>query len=128
MLAAVIARLLITPKDKDREINSEPDQDRAKTDRDHVELAENENADRERDETTKQERESHAEERQPPIEAEPEDCAYQHDRAEERDHVVVAHAERNLRDISGAAGDQDLERAAVPAFRRLRAEGVHFLH
>ena len=57
---AVGARLLIAAENQDGKIDSEPDEDGAETDRDHVQLAEDEKADGQADQAGKQQGESHA--------------------------------------------------------------------
>ena len=128
MIGAFIARLLVTAENQNREIDSEPDQNRAESDRHHVEPVENQEADRERDQAAKQERNPHADQRQPAMEADIENSADQQDRAEQRDDDVVSHAQRNFRDVGRSARHQNLQRPAIPAFVRLCAERFHLPH
>ena len=58
------------------------------------------------------------------MEANLENAADEDDGTKHRDDDVVPHAERNLGDISGAAGDQNLERTAIPAFVRALARNA----
>ena len=117
VVAAFVARLLVAAENQDREIDAEPNEDRAHPDRHHVELVENEEPDREGDEAAEEERKPHPEERKPAAETNKKNRADEQDRAEQGDDDIVAHAERNLRDIGRAAGDQDLERRRPPSPR-----------
>jgi len=124
-----VPRLLIPAEDQDGKIHAEPNEDGAHSDRYHVELVEDEEPGGERDEAAKEERESHTHERQPATKAGVENSTDKEDRAEEGDDNVVPHAERDLGDVCGAPGHQDLERCfALPALARPRAKRVHFHH
>ena len=128
MIDAFIARLLVTAKNQNREVDSQPDQDRAESDRHHVEFMKNEEAGRERHQTAKQQGQAHPDERHPATEANVENAADENDGADQRDDDVVPHAEGNLCDISGAARHQDFERPAFPALVGGRLERFHFVH
>src|SRR5215203_3432737 len=54
VIFAIVARLLITAENQNGEVDAETDEDRAKTDRHHVELAKNQESGRERDEAAKE--------------------------------------------------------------------------
>ena len=82
MIGPFIARLLVTAENQNREVDSEPDEDRAESDRHHVELVENQKTGGERDETTEQKRESHSKQRQPAMKTDEENCADQNYRTE----------------------------------------------
>ena len=128
VIAAVVPRLLITAENQDREIDSEPDENGAEADRDHVEFPKNQHPGGECDQTAKQERESHSEKRNPAPKTSVENSADQNDRAQDGDDDVVPHAQGNLRDVSGAAGHENFERTTLPTGLGLRAKCVHFLH
>ena len=53
MFVAFVSRLLIAPVNQNGEINAEPNQNRAKTDRHHVEAVKNQEASGESNQTTK---------------------------------------------------------------------------
>ena len=79
MILAVITRLLVTAENKDREIDSEPDEDRAEADGHHVELAENQEPGGQRDEAAEEQRNSHAEQWQPAAETGVKNSAHEKD-------------------------------------------------
>ena len=82
MIGSFIARLLVTAENQNRKINSEPDEDRAESDRDHIKLVENQKTGGERDKAAEQKRESHSKQRQPAMKTDVENCADQNYRTE----------------------------------------------
>ena len=66
MSVAFVSRLLIAAVNQNSEINAEPNQNRAKADRHHVEAVKNQEASGESNQTTKQKGEAHSKQREPP--------------------------------------------------------------
>ena len=128
MSVTFASRLLIAPVNQNGEINAEANENRAKTYCHHVEAVKNQEARGQPNQATKQQREAHTKQRQPPPKADEKDGTDQRDRTQHGGNNVVAHAERNFRDIGGTPSDEHFEFAAIPAFQRRCAKCIHLLH
>ena len=71
---------------------------------------------------------THPDQWQPATKAGIKNATNKQDRTEQGHDDIVSHAERNFCDIGRAAGHQNLQRAAIPAFVRVAAKSIHFAH